>query len=251
MRTKMLLGISIFFVLFLVSAKQASNAFAQEGNTTTNWRNELRSDKQDIQAQKQEMKQDAWQAREEERSLVQQIEEARQAGDFQKAKDLRDQLHTLHQQNMAQKQEDRQALKGSWQEMKGDVKDARQEGVLPPPGYNPPGYNPPGVGPGNPPGYNPPGVGVPPAPPVVASEIKQDTKEIRQEKREIVQDTKEIKSDRKDLRQAVKSGDTEAVKDARTELKGDLKERRGDQQDLHKDVRERRQDAKGGGGRRR
>ncbi|OIO36655.1 MAG: hypothetical protein AUJ74_01630 [Candidatus Omnitrophica bacterium CG1_02_44_16] len=234
MRTKTFYGLGIFVVLFLVSF--AGNVFAQEGNTTitdTNWKEEFKSDKDAIKEQKQEIGQNVQQAREEERSLLQQIEEARQSGDIQKAKDLRDQLHILHQQNMFERQEDRK-----------DLKDARQEGVLPPPGVNPPGYNPPGVGPGNPPGYNPPGVGVPPVPPAVAHEVRQDTKEIRHERREIAQDTKEIKSDRKDLREAVKSGDKVAVRDARKDLKGDLKERNADKRDLHKDVRERRQDVR-------
>ena len=70
----------------------------------TDWKQELSSDKDALHEQKQDIHENARAAREEEKDLLRQIEEAKASGDFETAKSLRDQLHAVHQENIAQKQ---------------------------------------------------------------------------------------------------------------------------------------------------
>ena len=166
MRKKLFLSIAIVCVLLF---GYGLVLFAQDAETEseTDWKQEFQSDISGIKEQRDAMKDSAQAAREEEKALLQQIDEARAAGDFEKAKQLRDQLHATHQENVQQKHEGIESLKEAKQEMRADFKEAKEAGELQPPAYNPPGtapvnppgYNPPGKGPGNPPGYNPPGKG--------------------------------------------------------------------------------------------
>lgn len=149
MRQKIwILFFAVSFFLFLFSA---GVVLAQDASTGT----VLATGTNAVQQQKDEIKENAQAAKQEEASIKQQIDQAIKSGDKATAESLRAQLKQVHEANLQEKMEDRQ-----------DLKEARQE-MGNPPGYNPPGqgagnppgYNPPGAGPNNPPGYNPPGQG--------------------------------------------------------------------------------------------
>ncbi len=84
-------------------------------------------------------------ARAEEQNLKQQIKTATEAGDTATAKRLIEQHRAMHQENLQQKQQDMQSMRESRKELKSDIKQARQEGYMPPPkplvdkDNNPPG----------------------------------------------------------------------------------------------------------------
>ncbi|HWN92460.1 MAG TPA: hypothetical protein VNQ15_13650, partial [Verrucomicrobiae bacterium] len=50
-------------------------------------------------------------------------------------------------------------------------------------------------------------------------DIREDRREIRQDNREIRQDARELRGDRQSLRDAIKSGDPQAIRNARRELR--------------------------------
>lgn len=139
MAKKLFWVLGIFGLCLLVSSYSA--VFAQEegaGTDTsmesgTDWKQEIKSDMDAFKAERDAIKESASEAIGQEKDLLRQIGDAKQAGDFETAKNLRDKLHALHQQNMEQRQQDMQGLKESRQELKGDIKEAREAGVLPPP----------------------------------------------------------------------------------------------------------------------
>ena len=109
-------------------------------------RQELTSDRQELKEQHQGIAENANAARQEEGQARDQIHQAIQAGDYETAKNLRDQLKETHQENVEQKHSDIQALKESRQEFKSDLQGARQEresrqsaGEGKASGFNPPG----------------------------------------------------------------------------------------------------------------
>ncbi|MBU0504124.1 MAG: hypothetical protein ABH882_02855 [Candidatus Omnitrophota bacterium] len=120
---------------------------------TSSVRSVLRSDIQEVQAQKEEMKENSQVSRQEEQDLRSQIQQAIQSGDQQKTQEIIARLKAMRQENMQQRQQDMQDLKQERQDLRTDMKEA---GIPP---RNPLGYNPPGEGSANPPGYNPPGRG--------------------------------------------------------------------------------------------
>jgi hypothetical protein len=155
-RRKRIFGIAgALGVLLWVSA--VSGVFAQEESSATtdpatvvvsdttaqtDWKQEFSADKQQIKEQRDSVKTNAEAARSEEKSLRDQIDQAIKAGDPEKAKALREQLKSIHQENVGQKQQDLQGLQESRKEMRSDAQEARQEGVLPPKrdrDNNPPG----------------------------------------------------------------------------------------------------------------
>jgi len=165
---KVLLALSsVVFSFFLCVISQA---YAQEEGSsattgTTDWKQELSSDKQQIRDQKQEINQNAQAARAQEEQLRGQIKDAIAAGDMATADQLKEQLRAVHQENVQQKQQDMQNMRSDRNELRGDVKEARQEGLVNPPGpvggpgagpvnrNNPPGpMGGPGTNWGNPPG---------------------------------------------------------------------------------------------------
>ena len=77
-----------------------ANIEQQAAASEANWKQDLDSDKQQIQAQKQEISQNAKEARAEEDQLKQQIKAAMDSGDMQTARQLREQLRTVHQENL-------------------------------------------------------------------------------------------------------------------------------------------------------
>jgi hypothetical protein len=83
--------------------------------------------KQQFKEQEESIKRNAQAARQEEDSLRDQIRQAEQSGDKQKAKSLREQLRALHEENVQQKQQDQQELKDSRKKWNADKKAARQE----------------------------------------------------------------------------------------------------------------------------
>ena len=119
MRKMFLLFSMIIFCLFLtgvyaVFAEGQAVTDTQEGQAAanieqgqidpeTNWKEELNSDKQEVQGQRQEISENAEAAREEESQLRQQIKAAMNSGDMQKAGQLKEQLKAVHQKNFQEK----------------------------------------------------------------------------------------------------------------------------------------------------
>ncbi|MEK7224570.1 MAG: hypothetical protein AAB221_02680, partial [Bacteroidota bacterium] len=117
-------------------------ALAQEASKPSAAKGEIKSGFQQIKAQRNTIHENAQAAREEEKQLKQQIEEAVAAGDHKTAKKLRDQLHATHQKNVAEMHQNKQLMQEAKQELRSEIKDARQQGQLPPKGVNLPGTGP-------------------------------------------------------------------------------------------------------------
>jgi DNA repair exonuclease SbcCD ATPase subunit len=208
----------------------SANAFAQEGTSTASdtvapgephpkdkkeWKQEISSDAQQIKQARETNKSHAQAAIKKEKDLRDQIRQAVQAGDQEKARSLREQLKATHKENIQQKRQDMQNLKQTRQELRSDIKDARKDGALPPRKINPPG-----VGPDNPPGVGP---GRPLPPP-------------NGDRREDVRDRREdIRDRREDIRDAKHDG-------GRMDRIEDRLDRREDRRDRREDVRDRRED---------
>ena len=114
------------------SGQEVSSDVQQKEASGTDWKQELGAEKQQIQEQNQEMSQNAQAARAEKGQLREQIKAAMDSGDTQTAGKLKEQLRAVHKANMQQKMQDTQAMQGIKQDLKSDVKEARQEGDLPP-----------------------------------------------------------------------------------------------------------------------
>jgi Mg-chelatase subunit ChlI len=149
---------AIVFCLFLTGTYRAlAQDVEQEAVTSeANRKQVLDSGKQQIQAQRQEISQNAQAARAEEDQLKQQIKAALDSGDTQTAQQLREKLKFVHQENLQGKMQDEQEMQAAKQDFKDSVTEAHQEGYLHPKidkDNNPPG---PKGGPGtnweNPPG---------------------------------------------------------------------------------------------------
>ncbi len=138
---KMFLVFSFSVLCFFLSGLGKIQA-EDEAASDANWKQELRSDKQQIQEQRQGMLQDAQAAREEEAQLRQQIKAAFDAGDIQTVQKLKDQLRSMHQENLQEKMQDKQEMQEAKQDFRSDIKEAHQEGYLKPKkdwDNNPPG----------------------------------------------------------------------------------------------------------------
>lgn len=96
----------------------------EEGASDVDWKEEFRSDRQEIKVEHQEMKESAGEARVEEKQLKQKIRDALAAGDKETAAQLKEQLRSMHQQNMQDKRQDIQELRKARQEMMQDKKEA-------------------------------------------------------------------------------------------------------------------------------
>ncbi len=131
---------SVIFCFFLSAA---SNVIAQgDSSSGTPLKQELGLDRQQIKEQHKEMKEDAQAAKGQESQLKQQIRDAVAAGDKQKSHQLRGQLHAVHQENVQERQQNKQAMHSARSELKSDMKEAHQGKGLPPrldKDNNPPG----------------------------------------------------------------------------------------------------------------
>ena len=123
----------IVFCFFLTGAyavfaqeETVSNVEQGETGSDTNWKQELDSGKQQIQEQKQGNLQNAQAARVEEDQLRQQIKAAMNAGDMKVAGRLREQLKSIHQENLQEKAQDMQNMQAAKQELQSNVQEARQ-----------------------------------------------------------------------------------------------------------------------------
>lgn len=106
---------------------------AEEGQESadTGWKQQFSDDRQQLQEQRQAIKGNIEEAKEEERQLRQRIAEAYQANDLQTAAQLKEELRVMHHENVQGIQQDKQALQADRQELKNDVQEARQAGNLP------------------------------------------------------------------------------------------------------------------------
>jgi len=261
-------------------------AMAQEDEETsssgTNWKQEISSDKQGVQEQRAEIKENAQASRQEEKNLRDQIHQAMQSGDYETAKQLRQQLHEVHQGNIQQRQQDMEDLQSSRQELKEDFKGAREEKGGRPPRRGPVGEQPPSgqvsSGEGTPGPQGPEG-GYRHRPPREFREGPRDLREDRRDRREDVRDRQEDRWDkREDIRdrkedvrdrredawdarhnppkgtEAWKRDKMEDIRDRREDVvdrredkrdhKEDRIDRREDRRDRHEDVRDRKEDVR-------
>ena len=111
---------------------QEENSTATDSTTTEtvaakDWKQEIVSDKQQTEEQKEDIINDSQTARGEEKNLRDQIRQAEQSGDSEQVKSLRSQLETMHQENLQQKQQDLQGLKDARQELRSDSKEVMKE----------------------------------------------------------------------------------------------------------------------------
>ncbi|HNX68209.1 MAG TPA: hypothetical protein PLL75_04235 [Candidatus Omnitrophota bacterium] len=90
------------------------------------WKAKLEADKKAMAAKRQEMKQNSQAARSEEKDLRKKMQEASAAGDKAKAQELRTQLKTTHQQNVAEMKTDKKEMQAARKEMRTDRKEAWQ-----------------------------------------------------------------------------------------------------------------------------
>ena len=93
--------------------------------------------KQQLKDQKESIKSNSQASRQEEEDLRDRIRQAERAGDKEAVRSLREQLKAMHQENVAQKQQDQQDLKDARQEWNADKKaahkkrlDANQDGTV-------------------------------------------------------------------------------------------------------------------------
>ncbi|MCX5699861.1 MAG: hypothetical protein NTX01_09255 [Candidatus Omnitrophica bacterium] len=116
---KMFLVFSIivfcFFLtgVYLVFAQEEAVSNIAQGETAGNVEQEETTSKQQMQAQKQELSQNAQAARAEEDQLKQQIKAAMDSGDTQTAQQLRGQLRSVHQENLRGKMQDKQEMQAA------------------------------------------------------------------------------------------------------------------------------------------
>ena len=132
------------------TGSNAAIAGENEAKSTKDWKQEISSDVRDIKQDRETNRSHAQAAIKEEKDLRDQMHQAVQSGDHEKAQSLREQLKSQHRENVREKQQDMRNLRESRQELRSDMKDARRDGALPPGRINPPG-----AGPGNPPGVGP------------------------------------------------------------------------------------------------
>ena len=88
---------------------------------------ELLSDRNQIKEQRQDIRGSAKEAIQEERNLMNQINQAIKAGDFEAAKGMKEKLKAVHQENVQQKHEDMQKLKEYRKDFKEDIRDKRED----------------------------------------------------------------------------------------------------------------------------
>lgn len=94
---------------------------ATEQVSTTGWKEEIKDDIQGLKGEAQQARENRREAMQEEAALKNQLREAVQTGDAQKARALRTQLKATHQENVQQRQQDLQGLRDARKEFKSDV----------------------------------------------------------------------------------------------------------------------------------
>ncbi|MBU1125054.1 MAG: hypothetical protein KKC84_03435 [Candidatus Omnitrophica bacterium] len=245
-------GVVVFMSFFLGGTVGAVCAQEEAGTEqATDWKQEFSADREALQAQKQEIQQNAQTARQGESDLLKQIREAERSGDLETARTLGSELTALHEANTQQKQQDLEALKGARQEMRQDYQAAREEGIVPPRQADKPPLpkKPPldenGLpvkrGEGRPPYYKPPlpegeSVGEGEYKPYPSPRRAADRREDVWDKKEDIRDRREDIMDRKeDVWDRKHEG-------GRRDKLEDIRDRREDIRDRREDVRDRQED---------
>lgn len=117
MRARMLVFAGLCISLFVLSDASAQPGSGKGRNK------DIAADRKAIAGQRDEMKGNAADARAEEESLKQQIQDAMAAGDREKAKDLRDQLRSLREEHA----HELKRAKGELSEAQGELKKDRNK----------------------------------------------------------------------------------------------------------------------------
>lgn len=115
----------IFFVIVVCAfcfATAHTAAYAEESG----WKAEIAADKKEIMEEKQEMRENATEARSEEKQLRNEMVKAESSGDKTRAAQLREQLKSMHAENVQEMRRDKKELNAAKREFKHDAKDARK-----------------------------------------------------------------------------------------------------------------------------
>lgn len=88
---------------------------------------EFRSDLAQIKVQMQEIKENTKESRSREQDLLKQINDALKSGDFQTARNLKDEFKAMHRQNIQQRQQDIKEFQEYRKDFKDDMKDKRED----------------------------------------------------------------------------------------------------------------------------
>lgn len=127
MKKLLAIGIAIFVVsafcgsVLLVAEETATSTSISTG---TSLKAELSADRELIASEKAKIKSNAQNAHSEEKALRDQIKAAKESGDKAKAKELRAQLKTTHQENVQQMKTDKASLHAAKKEYRQDKKAA-------------------------------------------------------------------------------------------------------------------------------
>lgn len=126
---------SLFLCFFLfkisVVAAEEETVAQTEVAFDAGWKQEFFEDRQQLQEQKNEIKDDMEAAKAEEEALKQRIADALQVNDLQTADQLKEELRVMRQENRQEMQQDKEEIQEAKQELKDDVLEVRQAGVLP------------------------------------------------------------------------------------------------------------------------
>ncbi len=112
-------------------AEVGADVEGQQGSSDFGWKQQFSDERQQLQEQGKEIKDNMEAAREEEKQLRQRIADALEAGDPQTAAQLKEELKVMHQENVQGMQQDREAMQAAKQELKSNIQEARQAGSLP------------------------------------------------------------------------------------------------------------------------
>lgn len=96
-------------------------------DASTDWKQVLRSDKEEVKEQRLEIKENAQTAKSEELELKKQIKAALDAGDAGTAEKLRNQLRAMHRENVQERVEDKRELQSELRDLKKDTQEAKKE----------------------------------------------------------------------------------------------------------------------------
>jgi len=121
-KMKKILAVSGIIIFCFLLAGICQICAAEENASNASWKQEIMSDKQQIHQQREEMKADTKDAKAEEKALRQQINDAIAAGDTAKAAQLKEQLKSMHHENVQEMKQDKTELKESRKEFNEDVK---------------------------------------------------------------------------------------------------------------------------------
>lgn len=122
MKKIILLAVAVCFGCGIAYAQDSGAA-----STAADRRAQMKADRQAVMTMKQERKEQAKAAKSEEKALRDQMAAAQRSGDKEKAAQIREQLKTMHHENVLERKQDKKELKSKRMEMKQERKELRTE----------------------------------------------------------------------------------------------------------------------------